>query len=955
MFKLRREHMEAFRPVARAQIPSRILADLQKQGIPAERDRSTGDVIITDSRGYATRLAVYPDGLPARLIQPSGATYTFEHDEQGRLAALDNPAGEHLELGRNSHGNVEKISRPGLLTYNLDHDPEGHLLAIRHPDGTSTRFSYDTEGRMVALTDRAGATNHYLRTDEGDLRGFVDPLGRETAYVLDDEGGVQAIVFPDGSRQEYVLDPATNAITLGLRDGSVVIKEMDSEDRVRALTWRDGSRIELQYDTSGKIQLARGPGGEISRTFDAAGNLLTEAGPNGQFTFFRDPDGRLVRLTTPDGESIDYEYDPDGRVSLMRDPDGRENRFSYNLEGEVSEIRYGNGLVERQEYGRLGRRLRSSLTDAQGRFITEQACEYDLSARLTGISDSWGASAADRRTRRFEYDPEGRLVAESVGDAHRITARYRYDLKGNLIDDNGTPIEIGFLDEPIQRGSAGITYDPQGNVVEVPGPQGPVRCVWGPEGLLRETRIGTRTIRYEYDALGRRILKTDGVAIWHYRWAGQQLLFEDCLSNSAAVPVRRHYLYLPGSDIPLAFRERDRCFWLLTDARGAIVGALDERGRMAWRASYDSFGNARVDISEIRQPWRLVGHYEDEETGLFYNFARYYCPWQKSYLSRDPSWYEVGVSNYSYANNDPWNRVDPYGFASRLLQGSVTHTEEPSFWSRVGEFAVDVAVIAGSVAIAAGAVALVGTLGLGAVATAAAIVAIRVVGGALLTFGGELLKQTIRGEELCFSCAANEAMESAIWDLIPGMGKLKRASKIAKTGKIGKAAKATKKIAKKKSKKLPNAKKRAWEKEKNRLSKLSAEKFRKKTETLSPAKRGSAFERWMQKNHPRADRERRQFKSDRTSSDGFDRKTNEIYDHKHYKENTRNKPFSGDVKKQMEKYRDKTNLPDGHPEKINGFNYVFSDKPGPGLAKQIQRNGGKVHYIDKAGRMIPYR
>ena len=148
---------------------------------------------------------------------------------------------------------------------------------------------------------------------------------------------------------------------------------------------------------------------------------------------------------------------------------------------------------------------------------------------------------------------------------------------------------------------------------------------------------------------------------------------------------------------------------------------------MAWQGSYTSFGEVQVSIARIRQPFRLLGQYEDEETGLYYNFARYYSPTLASYLSRDPKWFLPNASNYSYCAGDPWNRVDVDGeawgwvesamdsvaSAARAVKDTVT---DPAVWRAVGEVAVDVAVVAGSIAAGAAAVALA-PAALGVVAT----------------------------------------------------------------------------------------------------------------------------------------------------------------------------------------------------------------------------------------------
>lgn len=826
MFKLRREHMEAFRPVTRAQLPHRVLADLQKQGVRAERDPKSGEVVATDARGFATRLAFYPDGLPARLTQPSGAAYQFEHNEQGRLAATTYPTGERLETERDARGNVREIRRPGLLSYNFEHDANDRPLSARYPDGTAVRFAYHPEGPIESLIDRTGAETRYERDADGRLQAIVDPLGRRTVYETESEGRLRAVVFPDGSRQEYAVDHERKAALITTRDGQDILNELDDQDRLRAIIWGDGSRTEFTFEGD-NLARATNPDCDVSFTYDAAGNVATETTPAGTVHTTYDAEGRLLLLTTPQGESLAYEYDGDGRPSVIRDWEGRETRISYTPDGLVSEIHYGNGLIEQQQYPRVGRMARATVTDRRGRKVGEQLYEYDLCERLTGLADIWGDHPTQRSARRFEYDAESRLVAEAEPEGRRVLARYAYDAKGNLIQDNGTPVQVGPLDEPIRHGGGAIEYDRAGNARSLPGTRGTIRCSYAADGTLREAAVGDRVLRFEYDAFCRRIFKSDGRATWRYGWAGHQLLWEEYQESPDAPTVRRDYLFLPASVVPLAFREGGRTWWLQTDTRGAVIRAFDEEGSVAWRAAYDSFGAARVDVAKIRQPWRLAGQYEDEETGLHYNLARYYSPWLKSYLSRDPSWHEPGATNYSYARNDPWNRVDPFGAIAPLLA--------------IGIIALG-AVAGGVVAAVTGGDPIAGAVG-GAIAGAgvvvAAVAAVGAVGAAVISiaasgvggFTESIIEQVRRGDPISFRCAFKAALQAMVIDAallglgkIPGVKQLVKAvkGKLAALGKkmLGKLVKAGSKALKKIAAKLASSAKKAAKKLASRLKQV---------------------------------------------------------------------------------------------------------------------------------------
>ncbi len=61
-------------------------------------------------------------------------------------------------------------------------------------------------------------------------------------------------------------------------------------------------------------------------------------------------------------------------------------------------------------------------------------------------------------------------------------------------------------------------------------------------------------------------------------------------------------------------------------------------------------------------PLRFAGQYEDAETGLHYNWHRYYDPDLGRNISVDPLGFSAGDENfYAYVWNDPANFIDPRG------------------------------------------------------------------------------------------------------------------------------------------------------------------------------------------------------------------------------------------------------------------------------------------------------
>jgi RHS repeat-associated protein len=92
----------------------------------------------------------------------------------------------------------------------------------------------------------------------------------------------------------------------------------------------------------------------------------------------------------------------------------------------------------------------------------------------------------------------------------------------------------------------------------------------------------------------------------------------------------------------------------LTNATGSVV----------WATDYLPFGQVTITAEAVENNLRFAGQYYDTETGLHYNYHRYYDPVVGRYLTPDPIGIEDGINLYAYVQNNPVNYTDPYGLES---------------------------------------------------------------------------------------------------------------------------------------------------------------------------------------------------------------------------------------------------------------------------------------------------
>ncbi|MCH8544191.1 MAG: RHS repeat-associated core domain-containing protein [Alcanivorax sp.] len=96
-------------------------------------------------------------------------------------------------------------------------------------------------------------------------------------------------------------------------------------------------------------------------------------------------------------------------------------------------------------------------------------------------------------------------------------------------------------------------------------------------------------------------------------------------------------------------------------------------------ADYEPFGRVSVDpASSISLFSRFPGQYQDDETGLYYNYFRDYDPSIGRYIQSDPIGLGDGPNTYSYVHNNPLRYIDPTGEGAVLLL-------HPAPWAALGK------------------------------------------------------------------------------------------------------------------------------------------------------------------------------------------------------------------------------------------------------------------------------
>ncbi|MDO4228136.1 RHS repeat domain-containing protein, partial [Neisseria sp.] len=94
----------------------------------------------------------------------------------------------------------------------------------------------------------------------------------------------------------------------------------------------------------------------------------------------------------------------------------------------------------------------------------------------------------------------------------------------------------------------------------------------------------------------------------------------------------------------------------------------DSEGKLLWFGDYFGWGKLKseTNITGAHQPFRLQNQYFDRETGLHYNFFRYYEPITGRFINQDPIGLSGGSNFYQFASNSS-TQIDPLGLAAIVL------------------------------------------------------------------------------------------------------------------------------------------------------------------------------------------------------------------------------------------------------------------------------------------------
>ncbi len=632
----------------------------------------------------------------------------YGYDGNDQLISITYPSGRIVHYDRNALGQVETVRLDGggaiqLLAKNLTYRPFGPLEQLDYGNGLQLRRDYDPGYRLTAQTVEdplaipvAPVLGAGLSHDPvGNILHWQDTLATERTQDFTYDV-VDRIRTADGTYGSLVFTHDDNGnralLNEGLRQTDYTV-ELGSN---RILDWTDGT------DT---VVLAH----------DAAGNLKND----GTRFFDYDDLNRLVQFTAP-GVAATYHYDGFGQ-RVRKDVNGLITRFRYGPDGALLGEYDAAGAPLREYVYLDGQPLALLTTAATGQRVEIGGNVRDgrnIGAlnpiwAVAGTSDFNGDGKNDILLRKVDtgflhiYQMDGNVrtgfnvgalnpiwtiagIGDFGGDGkadillrHSETGQlYMYQMNGHV----RTGLNVGALNPVWNVASIGdfngdgkadillrhsetgqlYMYQMNGNVrtgLNV-GALNPIWTIagigdFGGDGkadiLLRHSTTGQLYI-YQMDGSVRTGSNLGALnPVWNVPGIG------DLGGDGRADLVLRHsetgqlYLYEINSTLGA------HVYYTHTDHLGAVVRITDEAQQVAWDADRRPFGALDILTQQIEMPLRFPGQYHDQESGLYYNYYRYYDPSTGRYITSDPIGLAGGLNTYGYVGGNPLSYSDPLG------------------------------------------------------------------------------------------------------------------------------------------------------------------------------------------------------------------------------------------------------------------------------------------------------
>lgn len=644
--------------------------------------------------------------LSRSLGAPGANQFTMnylEYDAIGNLKHTQDAASRDTFFDYDAFNRVKKVTDALQHTQIYDYDVNGNRTYVQDPNGFETTYVYDGLSNLKTLKSpdqgvnlATGVTDKMDYDAAGNVTTKTDARNKVTKYRYDTTNKLTSITYNDATVASFTYGTGNAQGKLRLLTDKTATTTWGYDEFHRVIT-----KTQQIGTVSKNFTLNRGRGGRVESLIYPSGNTV-------YFDHSSDINGnteetRSIRIVPPSTSTFvspiiaNITYSPLGDVENWTwkytwfDRDAQRAR---DLDGRLETAGLGDEKVKINYYNTGNVSGVTNLANA----AKNQAYDYDKVDRLTNFTSLSNSAiyAYDNNGNRDNVTVNGTLYDYALNTSNNrvnsvqgpVAKSYGYDGAGNITSD----------------GSHSYTYDDAGRINNIDNG----KVTYGINGLgQRISKQGTimtgdANSDGKLDALDiaevanlilssasaasntdcngdKKLDVRDVICIKNKIASGEQpsadalktMFFYDDSGHligeyDGAGKVIQEYVWL--NDIPVVVMRGAQNFYIHTDQINTprvITRGAD--GVVVWRWESDPFGNTAAtedadgDGIAFNFNLRFPGQYYDKESGLNYNWNRYYDPATGRYTQSDPIGQLGGLNVYAYVGSNPNSHIDPVG------------------------------------------------------------------------------------------------------------------------------------------------------------------------------------------------------------------------------------------------------------------------------------------------------